>query len=105
MADQNTQQTQIITAEHVKADIDNCKFQFLTIMLEIWHFGYDCPLGYVRNKFLLILAAGLKTVNEKLFPKTSFESFSGFCSMVSSFFLVATTRDSVGRQTFLQKCT
>jgi len=46
----------------------------------------------------------LKTVNEKLFPKTSFENFSGFCSMVSSFFLVATTRDSVGRQTFLQKC-
>eukprot|EP00029_Vermamoeba_vermiformis_P007405 TRINITY_DN31_c0_g1_i3.p1 TRINITY_DN31_c0_g1~~TRINITY_DN31_c0_g1_i3.p1 ORF type:complete len:296 (-),score=139.71 TRINITY_DN31_c0_g1_i3:76-924(-) len=69
MAEQDNQQTQIITAEHVKTDIDNC----------------------------------LKTVNEKLFPKTSFESFSGFCSMVSSFFLVATTRDSVGRQTFLQK--
>jgi len=35
MAEQKNQETQIITAEHVKADIDNCKLQFLWMCLEI----------------------------------------------------------------------
>jgi hypothetical protein len=45
----------------------------------------------------------LKTVNEKLFPGTAYQTFASFCSMITSFFVVATNKNIIRTQQFLAK--